>query len=170
MPRLLGAVLLGASVAVGACGPTPSAMPSAMSSFSADAATLTINGSGELCGPWWFGCGAALVVEPAGWELQETWVLGADDTRFAVDPRVATEEGALITGVAQEGRNQIEPGDYTVAAILTMQSDVATPPPSASLGCSVDMSIPRGTRAVTINVEFNVSHCAITVALDGRPS
>jgi hypothetical protein len=163
MTRVLGSLLVAFLIA--GCVPTPSPSP-AVPTVSSEAATLTITASGEFCGPWWFGCGGVLVIEPPGWQLPTDWSSGADDTRFAAERIAGSEEPATVMGVARQGQDRIEPGDYTVAGILTMQSDVATQPPSASLGCSRELTVPRGTLAVTISIDFGVAGCTLTVSMD----
>ena len=142
-------------------------MPPPSSPRSAEAATLNVTGSGTLCGPWWFGCGAVLVVERPGWTLPADWAPRADDVQFDVDLRVESEAAALVTGIREPGLERVEPGDYLLVGILTRQSDSATNEPlEASVGCSIEVSIPRGTESVTVDVEFR-GGCTIAVSLDG---
>jgi hypothetical protein len=165
MTRLLGAFLIG--LLVNACTLTPA--PTATAALPpppTEAAILTITGSGELCGPWWYGCGAALAIEALAWELPGDWRPGALDTVFAVDLRVEGELPARVTGVRQQGRERIEPGDYKLVAIETMTPDTFPSGAtfSARVGCSVEVNIPPGTRAVGVKVEWDNSSCTIAVS------
>jgi hypothetical protein len=161
MSRWLAALL--AAVLVGACTspPPPTATPPA------DAAALTVTGSGEFCGPWWYGCGAYLAIEDPSWSLPDDWAPGADDTQFDVDPQVSKDGPAKITGIVHLGQARIEPGRHQFVVITTETPDSpATPPMSASFGCSVVVDIPTGTRAVGVDVRFGFAGCTIGISKD----
>lgn len=175
MARSLGKFLV--VLLVVACTPTPSptavptapptAVPTAPPTASPNAAAeLIVTGSGNRCGPWWMGCGAVLVIEQPGWSLPADWMPGDDDVHFAVDLRLGTEKPSRVTGVMQSGMERIEPGDYVLIGVLTMQSD--SPPDSpleSSVGCSVEVSIPPGTVSVTVDVKFR-GGCTLAVSMD----
>jgi hypothetical protein len=112
------------------------------------------------------GCGAFLAVKPPGWSLPEDWAPGADDTRFAVDVAPGSDSPARVTGVGQPGRERIEPGDYRLVVIETRSPDTLPPTLSALVGCSVEVSIPPGTRAVSVEVKWDHSSCMIAVSKD----
>ena len=157
---LLGAVAL--ALLVVACAPNPS--PSATQS--SDAASMTVTGSGALGGPWWMGPGAVFAVQPPGWTLEHDWAPRAEDTQFAVELVAGSEGPMRVTGVRQGGKDWIEPGHYQFVVITTRTPDS---PPSAPLsawfGCSVVVSIPTGTHAVNVDVEFG-SSCTIAVSVE----
>jgi hypothetical protein len=147
---------------------SPLASPSA-TPLATDAASLTVTGSGEFCGPWWYGCGAVLVVAPAGWTLPDDWAPSDRDTRFEVDVAI---DGSLarVTGVAQIGQDRIEPGVYRFVVVETESPDdepQGTLYPS--IGCSVEATVPPGTQAVTVAVEFRAGPCRISVSSDAPP-
>jgi hypothetical protein len=167
MVRMLGAFLV--AVLVAGCTSTPTSSPALFQpSPSANAASLSITGSGRLCGPWWRGCGAYLAIEQTGWRLPGDWTPSNDDIQFDLALRAGSERGPRVTGVLEPVPHRIEPGDYLLVGILTRTPDCCESPPatSASLGCSLEVSIPPGTRAVTIDVQFGEA-CAIEVVLDG---
>jgi hypothetical protein len=166
MLRWLGTFV--AVVYIAACSPTPAPTPSpTLPAPSTEAATLNVTGSGSLCGPWWYGCGAVLVVERPGWTLPVDWAPSPEDIQFAVDLRIDSEKAALVTGIREPGLEQIEPGDYLLAGILTRQSDSATPALlESSVGCSVEVTIPPGTESVSAEVKFR-GGCTIDVSVDG---
>ena len=166
MLRSLGAFLAGALIA--ACSLTPSSPPTPVSSSpSSDAAELIVTGSGILCVPWWYGCGAFLAVEPPGWTLPTQWVPEAADIGFSVT--ITKRDRVRVTGVQQAGIDRIDPGDYIFVVILTSRPEgAASPEPtmSASIGCSVEGTIPPGTGVVTVDVDFNQPPCVIKVSMD----
>lgn len=141
--------------------PTPVGTPQAV-----DSATLTITGSGTVCGPWWFGCGAVLVIEDPGWTLPAGWTPDADDVVFDIKLQAGSDHPAPITGIIGSGPGRIEPGDYLLAGILTMNPD--SPGDSgrrASIGCDAVLTVPPGTRSVTVALVFR-NACSITVSMD----
>jgi hypothetical protein len=158
-----------AALLVVACGldasPSGSPVPSA-SSLSADAAGLTVTGSGERCGPWWMGCGAFLAIEPPGWTLPNDWAPSADDTQFAVQIAAGDDGPARVTGIWRLGQDQIEPGRYRFVGILTTSPDNASPGTwYPSLGCGVEVEVPAGTQTVGVAVVFTDGQDACTIAV-----
>ena len=126
-----------------------------------------MSGSGVLCGPWWFGCGAILVVEAPGWSLPENWAPGPEDTRFAIEFSRNMEQ-TRVRGITQVAQDRIEPGDHQLVVIKTESPDNATGGSfEASVLCSVEVAIPVGTRAVYVDVTFEAG-CAIDVSLESR--
>jgi hypothetical protein len=164
MSRSLSALLV---VLIAACTPTPAPTPQpTLAQPSTAPATLSVTGSGKLCGPWWMGCGAVLVIEQPGWVLPAGWAPSRDDTQFAVDLRAGSERPARVTGVREPGLERLEPGDYLIAGILTRQSDIATAPLESSVGCSAEVTIPPGTESVSVDLEFS-GGCTIAVSMHG---
>lgn len=152
-------------VAVGivACTPTPSPTPTPASG----AARLNVSGSGALCGPWWFGCGAILVVEAPGWTLPENWAPSPEDTRFAIEFSRNMEQ-TRVRGITQVAQDRIEPGHHRLVVIKTESPDTATDGSfEASVLCSIEVDVPPGTRAVNVEVTF-ATGCAIEVSLESR--
>ncbi len=168
MSRLVVALLI--AVLVGACdvkrppmatpvvAQTPSPVP-------VTPAALTITGSGWLCGPWWYGCGAVLVIAQPDWTIPADWAPGIDDIRFDGDRRAGSEKPTLITGAREPAPEWIESGDYRLVGILTRQSDVADAPLESTVGCSADVSIPSGTRSISVDITFG-NACMIDVSMD----
>lgn len=154
--------VIAALLAVGcAVNPSPSGTP-----VSSGAARLIVTGSGELCGPWWMGCGAFLAVEPPGWRVPEGWAPSDDDTRFAAFPRGGDDGPVRVSGVMPGGQDRIEPGQYRLVVIETRTPDNASPGTwYGSFGCAADVTVPPGTRAVVADVIFELS-CTIAVSLD----
>ena len=166
MTRSLAAVLL--ALMVEGCSPTPSATP-AEATRSSDAATLTITGAGETCGPWWFGCGLYLVIEPTGWDEVDAWTPRPEDTQFAVGLIAGSDSPMRVSGVYRQGRNWVEPGDYRIVVLDYSVSDTETQRTRpAELLCSLETRIPKSSRSVAIDVQFvnTADPCRITVSSD----
>jgi hypothetical protein len=144
--------------------PSPSSTPRA-----SESARFSVTGSGELCGPWWMGCGAVLAVEPPNWRLPKDWSPSAKDTWFAVAVVAGSESPAPVTGIRQLGQDRIGPGAYRFVVIMTMMPDTAPSATlSAALGCSANVRVSTTTRAVSVDVAFgaNGSTCTIAVSMD----
>lgn len=127
---------------------------------------LNVTGSGILCVPWWYGCGAYLAVESQGWVLPIPWAPDAADIGFSV--RITGRDRVRVTGAEQAGNDRIEPGAYTLVVIRTSRPEGVTPEPtmSAAVGCAVDLDVPPGTRVVSVDVEFSGPACTIEASLD----
>jgi hypothetical protein len=164
MRRSVGALLVVLSIV--ACAPTPSSSPTSRPATpSPAAAALSVTGSGVLCAPWWYGCGAYLVVEPGGWTLPSDWARDAADIGFS--GRITKRDAIRVTGAEQAGNDRIDPGRYAFVVVLTSQPEGVSPQPamSASMGCSVDVNVPPGARAVSVDVRFE-GGCTIEVSID----
>ena len=163
--RGLGAVA--AALLVAGCGwsLSPSGAPSP-APWSSGAAAFVVKGSGEVCGPWWMGCGAVLAVEAPGWTVPEGWSPNDGDTQFAIDLRPGHDGPMRVTGIRPGGQDRIEPGQHRLVVILTMSPDNASPGTwIGRFGCAADVSVPPGTRMVVADVVFGPS-CTISVAVD----
>lgn len=158
---------------VSACGaPTPptgmppSATPDAAAGPSA---TLTVSGSGFVCGPWYYGCGAILTVASPGSKAPVDWTPGAGDTWFKVAYETSSDGPYPVTGVGTPGQDRLDPGSYRLVVVMTEQSDVGGATMSPSFGCSADIVVVPGTVAVHVDVRLRVSAspCSIAVSMEG---
>ena len=155
------------SLLVAACVPTPApTLRPTAEPPSAEMATLTVTGSGVLCGPWWFGCGALLLIEAPGWTMPEDWAPSADDTQFEIGFARNMEE-TRVTGIRRVAQDRVAPGAYRLVVIKTESPDTATDGSfEASVLCSSDVDVLPGTRTVRVDVDF-ASGCTIAVSIEG---
>lgn len=169
MAGIVGAIVLAACGARPSTPPATAALPT-LPPETGELATFTVTGSGEFCGPWWFGCGAALVVEAPGWTMPADWSPRPNDTLFDVDPMPDGADGpARVTGVREPGPNRIAPGDYRLVVIETQSGDTVPARTTSRVKCTADMHIPAGTRAVVVDVVFGPG-CTIAVRTDPEAS
>lgn len=160
---LVTAFVAAFALTAAACGPNPP--PSA--TIEPTAARLNVTGSGLLCGPWWFGCGAVLVIETPGWSLPEGWEPNAEDTFFATEFS-RNMERTRVNGIRQVAQDRIEAGDYAFVVVKTTSPDSASPRTlNPAVGCSKAISVPPGARLVSVAVEFDGGPgCSMTVSIE----